>query len=119
MIECKDDESPYSLFSAFVFEWIEVIVSGDIDRAEAMIDEVNPMYDGAFRERIEMSNEMDGEFSRADEEKTFALNFYKPGRDLGNDYTVEFYIPNDALELDTALEFQKVDGGFKVVFVRF
>lgn len=106
------------MFSSFVFKWIDTLASGDIDAAESMLDEVNPVYEGELRDRFEISRDMDGEFTKADSERTFALHFYKPGRDLGNDYTVEFSIPNDEMELDTALEFRKVEGGYEVVFVR-
>ena len=118
MIACKDDESPYALFSEFVFEFIEMLKLGSIDAAEAMIDEVNPVYEGELRDRFEISGENDGEFMRADMNDMFDLTFYKPGRDLGNDYTVEFSIPNDTMLLETALEFRKVEGGYVVVLVR-
>lgn len=91
---------------------------GSIDAAEAMIDEVNAGYEGELRDRFEIAIENDGTFARADSIPLFELHFYKPGRDLGNDYTVEFDIPNDIMELRTAFEFRKVDGGYEVVLVR-
>jgi hypothetical protein len=39
MIKCKKDAAPYPLFSAFVFEWLNTLASGDVDAAESMIDE--------------------------------------------------------------------------------
>ena len=85
MITCKDDDSPYALFSEFIFEFIEMLQLGSIDAAELMIDEVNPLYEGELRDRFEIAIENDGVFTRADQKDSFELHFYKPGRDLGND----------------------------------
>ncbi|GAA5509196.1 hypothetical protein [Novipirellula caenicola] len=115
MIKCKKDDAPYPLFSAFVFDWLNVLASGDLDAAESKIDEQD---EGLLRERIELGLECDTQFTRPDDEKSFALHFYHPARDLGNDYTVEFCIPNTEMEYDTAFEFRKVRGGYKVVLVR-
>ncbi|MCA9072557.1 MAG: hypothetical protein KDA84_26720 [Planctomycetaceae bacterium] len=115
MIKCKNSDHPYTVFTEFIMEFLTHLANEEIDEAEAMIDEQG-FCD--FRERIELGQEMETEFLNPIEEKNFALHFYTPARDLGHDHTVEFYIPNTEMELDTAFEFEKVKGGYRTHLVR-
>ena len=60
-----------------------MLALGSIDAVEAMIDEVNPVYEGELRDRFEIAIENDGAFTRGRLEGFIRVALLQTGKGSG------------------------------------
>lgn len=116
MIRCKKSDNPYLVFASFVFDFLELLAAGEFRKAQKMFDEDH--HNEFWGRVVELGiDEMETDFTLPINIPSFEIRFYCPAFDLGNDYSIEFSIPNTEMEYETKIEFKRVKGGFKTILV--
>ena len=114
MIRCKKTDNPYRVFANFAFDFMETLAAGEFKKAQKMIDEDhNDMFWGrVFELGVE---EMETEYTHPADSEEFFIQYYQPAFDLGNEYSIEFAVPNTEMDFHAKFEFSRVRGGYRVI----